>query len=336
MSAPEEEFADPVWPITIEQIEAAREVLAPHLAPTPLRAYVLLDEAVGHGVRVLVKHENHQVTNSFKARNGLMALSRLTPEQRARGVVTATRGNHGQGVAWAGRILGVRSTLCVPLGNNPEKNAAMRAFGAELIERGETYDDAVGVARALVEERGMTFVHSTNDVGVLAGAATVAHEVMEQADDVDAFVLSVGGGSQAVGALTVARHTNPEIEVYGVQAAQAPTLHDSWHAGELRPAPVGPTLADGLATGGIYEATFGALREGLKDFVLVDEEELASAIRLLLRTTHNVVEGGGAAGLAGLIRLAPRLAGKTVVIYLSGGNIDQESLRQVLVPDGVS
>jgi threonine dehydratase len=319
------------WPIAFADVVAARAVLAPYLPPTPLRSYALLDEAVGHGVRVLVKHENHQPTNSFKARNGLMALSRLSAEERARGVVTATKGNHGQGIAWAGGLLGVRSTICVPLGNNPEKNAAMRALGGELIEQGATYDDAVEVAAKLVSERGMTFIHSTNDPGVLAGAATVAHEVMEQDPAIDVFVLSAGGGSQAVGALTVARAVKPGVEVFAAQAAQAPTLHDSWHAGELRPGLVGPTLADGLATGNIYAATFGPLCSGLTDFVTVSEAEIAAAIRLLLATTHNLAEGGGAVGLAALRRLAPRLAGKRVVIYLSGGNIDRESLRRVLV-----
>jgi threonine dehydratase len=308
-------------------------VIEPFLPPTPLRSYPLLDEAVGHGVRVLVKHENHQPTNAFKARNGLVSLSRLSAEQRARGVVTATKGNHGQGIAWAGGLLGVESTICVPLGNNPEKNAAMRAFGAELIESGETYDDAAAVAFQLAEERGLTFVHSTNDPGVLAGAATIALEVYEQEPDVDAFVIAIGGGSQAVGVMTVFRELKPEVEVYGVQAAAAPTIHDSWHAGERTRRGVGPTLADGLATGDIYEATFDALREGLTDFITVSEEEIASAIRLLLRTTHNLVEGGGAGGLAGLRRLAPRLAGKTVVVYLSGGNIDEVSLRRVVTAE---
>jgi len=319
-----------IWPTTFADVEDARRVISAHLTPTPLRSYDLLDEAVGHGIQVLVKHENHQPTNAFKARNGLVALTRLSFEERSRGVVTASKGNHGQGIAWAGRILDVRSTICVPLLNNPEKNAAMRALGAEVIESGATYDDAARVATQLVAERGMTFVHSTNDPGVLAGAATIALEVLEQDAEVDAFVISVGGGSQAVGALTVKRELKPDVEVFGVQAALAPTIHDSWHAGERIPGGVGPTLADGLATGDIYEATFPALREGLSDFITVDEAEIAAAIRLLLVTTHNLAEGGGAAGLAGLRRLAPRLAGKKIVVYLSGGNIDQASLRRVL------
>ncbi|MDH3403479.1 MAG: pyridoxal-phosphate dependent enzyme [Acidobacteriota bacterium] len=318
------------WPLAFEDVLAARRVVAAVLPPTPLRSYALLDEAVGHGVRVLVKHENHQPTNAFKARNGLVALSRLSAEERGRGVVTATRGNHGQGVAWAGQRLGVRSTICVPLGNNPEKNAAIRAFGAELVERGETYDDAVEVARELVARRGMTFIHSTNDLGVLAGAATIALEVFDQEPGVDAFVIAVGGGSQAVGAMTVARELAPETRFYGVQAAAASTIHDSWHAGERVRSGIRPTLADGLATGDVYDGTFGALSEGLTDFITVGEEELAAAIRLLLATTHNLAEGAGAAGLAGLRKLAPRLAGRTVVIYLTGGNIDAASLRLVL------
>lgn len=322
-------MTDP-WPLSLADVTAARRIIEPWLVPTPLRSYALLDEAVGHGVKVLVKHENHQPTNAFKARNGLVCLAKLTDAERSHGVVTATRGNHGQGVAWAGGLLGIESTVCVPVGNNPEKNDLMRAFGAELIEKGDTYDDAVEVALELVESRGLTFIHSTNDLGVLAGAATIALEVFDQADSVDAFVISIGGGSQAVGALTVARELAPEAEVFGVQAAAAPTIHDSWHAGERRPGGIEPTLADGLATGDIYDATFSTLQEGLADFLTVTEEEIAASIRLLLRTTHNLAEGGGATGLAGLLKLAPRLAGKTVVVYLGGGNIDAASLRRVL------
>ena len=313
-------------------VVAARELIAPYLSPTPLRSYPLLDEAVGHGVRVLVKHENHQPTNAFKARNVLVSMSRLTAGERELGVVTATRGNHGQGIAWAGSLLGIRSTLCVPLGNNPDKNAAMVAYGGELIERGASYDEAAEVALELVAQRGMTFIHSTNDPGVLAGAATITLEVFDQEPEIDALVIAVGGGSQAVGALTVAGELAPEVEVYGVQAAAASTIHDSWHAGSRLQTGVADTLADGLATGDIY-GTFEALLAGLTDFITIDEDEIAAAIRLLLSTTHNLAEGAGAAGLAGLLRLAPRLAGKRVVVYLSGGNIDAATLRRVLTAE---
>jgi threonine dehydratase len=319
-----------VWPITFRDVLGALERVRPHLPPTPLRRYEALDAAAGHGLAVLVKHENHNPTNAFKARNGLSVMAALTPEERRRGVVAATRGNHGLGVAWAGRIVGAPVHICVPLGNNPEKNEAMRGLGATLHEEGRDYDEAVQVMERLVRERGLRRVHSTNDPLVIAGAATLTLEILEQAPRLDALVLAVGGGSQAVGALTVVRERRPEVKVYGVQAERAAAAHDSWHAGRPLTVPSADTFADGLATRSAYEMTFPALREGLAGFVKVPESEIASALRLILRTTHNLVEGAGAAGLAGLLRLSSILAGRTVGIVLSGGNIDTPTLRRVL------
>jgi threonine dehydratase len=318
------------WPITFADVLSARERLRPHLPPTPLRSYAPLDAAVGGGIRVLVKHENHCPTGAFKARNGMAVMTSLTPEERRRGVAAATRGNHGAGLAWAGQIVGVPVTVCVPVGNNPEKNEAMRGFGAELVEEGRDYDDAVEVADRLVKERGLRLVHSTNEPQVLAGAATISLEVLEQAPALDAMVIAVGGGSQAVGALTVARERRPGLKVYGVQAAGAPAIHDSWHAGRIVEGTSATTFADGIATRKPPALTFPALKEGLAGFVRVDEGQIAAALRLLLRTTHNLAEGAGAAGLAGLFVLRDELAGKTVAVINSGGNIDQDTLRRVL------
>ncbi len=319
-----------VWPITMTDVLEARRRMLPHLSATPLRRYAALDEAVGEGIRVFVKHENHLPTNAFKARNALAAMTGLTGEERRRGVVGATRGNHGQGLAWAGALLGVPVTVCVPLGNNPEKNEAMRGFGAAVVEEGRDYDESVLVADRLVREKGYRLVHSTNEPAVIAGAATFTLEMLEQCPDLDALVIAVGGGSQAVGALTVVRALRPQIEVFGVQAEGARAIHDSWHAGHPVEAPAASTFADGLATRGVYAATFPALREGLAGFVAVPDAEIAGAVRLLLRTTHQLAEGAGAAGLAGLLRLRGRLAGRKAGIVLSGGNIDAGTLRRVL------
>ncbi|HEY7460720.1 MAG TPA: threonine/serine dehydratase [Gemmatimonadota bacterium] len=318
------------WPIAFTDVLAARERLRPFLVPTPLRGYAPLDAAVGAGIRVLVKHENHQPTNAFKIRNGVAVLTALDADARRRGVVAASRGNHGLSLAWAGARLNVPVTVCLPVGNNPEKNEALRGLGATLVEKGRDYDEAVEVARHLARERGFTLVHATNDPRVLAGAATLALEMLEEAPELEALVIGVGGGSQAVGALTAARGLGRPVAVYGVQARGAAAIHDSWHAGRALPGSSADTFADGLATRNVYELTFDALREGLADFVAVTEGELAEALRILLRTTHNLVEGAGAAGLAGLLRLRDRLAGRSVGIVLSGANIDQATLRRVL------
>jgi threonine dehydratase len=317
-------------PIHFEEALAARERLRPYLQPTPLRSYEALDAEIGAGIRVLVKHENHQPTNAFKIRNALSALTLLSEEQRRRGVVAATRGNHGQGVAWAGRRLGVPVTVCVPLGNNPEKNLAIRGFGAELIEQGRDYDETLDVAKTLVRERGLHLVHSTNDPAILAGAATISLEILEQAPDVEAIIVSIGGGSQAVGALVAAGGLSPGLEVFGVQAAGAPAQHEGWRTGRLVVLERADTFADGLATRSCYELTAAALRAGLRDFVLASEAEIADAVRLVLRTTHNLAEGAGATSFAGLRLLRDRLAGRKVAVVLSGSNIDAATLRQVV------
>ena len=318
------------WPITIADVLEARRRLAPYLSPTPLRRYQPLDAAVGSGISVLVKHENHNPTNSFKVRNTLSAMSALPAEARRRGVVGATRGNHGLGMAYAGSLLEVPVTICVPLGNNPEKNEGMRGYGATLVEEGCDYDESLAVAQRLVAERGLTMLHSTNDRTVIAGAGTLSLEMIEEAPDLDAVVVAIGGGSQAVGAMTVFRAMKPGVEVFGVGAARAPAGHDSWRAGKIVTAASADTFADGLATRTAYALTFPALRAGLADFVLATEAEVAQAVRLLLQTTHNLAEGAGAAGLAGLLKLRERLAGRRVALILSGGNMDARTLQQVV------
>ena len=318
------------WPVTLDDIAAARDRIRPFVPISPLRPYPVLDAEVGHDIRVVVKHENFNPTNSFKVRNAFSLLTALDDDERRRGVVAATRGNHGLGLAYAGHTFGVPVTICVPLGNNPEKNAAMRALGVRLIEEGRDYDESVLVADAVVRAEGARLAHSTNDPLIIAGAGTMSLEIAEQEPELDALVIAVGGGSQAVGAMTVMHALRPNVKVYAVQASGAAASHDSWHAGAPRVVERADTFADGLATRSTYELTFGALRDGLTDFITVTDGEIAHALRLAMRTTHSLVEGAGAAGLAGLIALRERLAGQRVGIVLSGGNIDEHTLRRVV------
>ncbi len=324
-----------VWPITWDDVVHARARLAPHLSPTPLRNYRALDTEVG--ARVLVKHDNHLPTNAFKARNAMSLITALDEGERTRGVIAATRGNHGAGLAWAGARLGVPVVIVVPHGNNPEKNAAIRGFGAELVEVGRDYDDAAAAAAELAASRGLVVAHSTNDRRIIAGAATITAEIIEQAaamgETIDAMVVAVGGGSQAVGALVSVRALAPHIAVYGVQATGASAIHDGWHAGKPMTRERADTFADGLATRATYDMTFPALREGLTGFVAVPDAEIAEGVRLMIRTTHNLAEGAGAAGLAGLRALRDTLSKKTVAIILSGANIDEATLTRVMTRD---
>jgi threonine dehydratase len=318
------------WPITLDDVLAARERLRPHLAPTPLRNYTALDDRVGADIRVWVKHENHNPTNAFKARNGLAAVSALSPDERRRGVVAASAGNHGLGLANAGRIFGVLVVVVVPKTANPEKVAAIRGLGAEIVEHGHDYSEAVERAALLAEERSLTLVHSTECPAVLAGAGTMTLEMLERQPDLDAIVVSLGGGSQAVGAMTVLRGLGRKVPVYAVQARGASVIHDSYHARRPLTASSVDTIADGLATRHTYALTFDALVAGLADFLVVSEAEIADAVRTLIATTHNLVEPSGAVPLAGLMYLRDRLRGGNVAIVMSGSNIDQSVLRRIL------
>jgi len=317
-------------PITFADVLAAQERLRPHLAPTPLRRYPLLDELVGHGIRISVKHENHQPTQSFKIRNGLNAILGRDAAEIRQGVIGASTGNHGQGIAYAGRMTGTPVTICVPEGNNPEKNAAIRALGAELVEVGATYEETVSACARIRAQRGLALVHSTNDPLVIAGAGTMTLEILAQEPELDALVIALGGGSQSVGALTVAASRKPDLQVYAVGAAGAPAQYESWRRGERLTGQPIDTFAEGIATGSAYELTFGALRAGLAGFVTVSDDEMYAAVRDLLRITHNVPEGAGAAGLAGLRRLAPQLEGKRVAIVICGGNLSTAALRRAV------
>jgi threonine dehydratase len=316
-------------PISFDDVLRAHERISPYLAPTPLRRYPSLDAAIP-GVSLFVKHENVQPTGSFKVRNGLSTVTALSAAQRAAGIVGASTGNHGLGLAFAGRELGVSVSICVPRGNNPEKNAAMRAWGATVIEEGDDYDAATQVANRLVESEGRTLCHSTNNVNVLTGAATMTVEILDQVDDLDVLIIAVGGGSQAVGAAVVAQAKRPGLRVIGAQAAGASALCDSWHAKTPLTTERADTFAEGVATRTTYALTFPALLDGLADCVTVTDAEIADAVRLILSATHHLVEGAGAIGLAAAIKLGDLLQGQRVGVVFCGANMDSGVLRRIL------
>lgn len=319
--------------MTLGDIDAAAARIHPHLdvAPTPARHYPALDHWVGHGVRVIVKHEQMLPTGAFKVRNGLSAVTALDDAARARGIVGASTGNHGLGLAYAGARLGCTVTICVPVGNNPAKNAAIRELGATLHESGTTYDEAIVAAQEIAATTGATLVHGVNDRAVIAGAGTMSLELLAQAPDLDALVIAIGGGSQAVGALAVANVVRPTLAVYGVASTGAPTQHDAWQAGE-RLAPRHPvtTFAEGIATRATYDLTWAALRDGLHDFVMLPDAEIEDGVRALLTATRHLPEGAAGAGLAGVRRIAARHPGGTIGMIFCGGNLDAVTLARVL------
>ncbi len=317
------------WPpITLADVLEARRRIAPHLRPTPLYAYGALDVLVG--AMVWVKHENHQPVGAFKVRGGVNLVSQLEGDERRRGLIAASTGNHGQSIAFAARLFGVDARICVPEGANPVKRAAMQALGAELIVHGKDFDEAREHCERLAAEHGYRYVNSGNEPLLIAGVATGTLEILEERPEVDAIIVPIGGGSGAAGACIVAKAIRPEIQVIGVQAEAAPAAFRSWQARALLEDECA-TQAEGLATRVPFELPQRILWEHLDDFVLVGEQELADATRLLIEHTRNLVEPAGAASLAAALQLRERLRGQRVALVLSGGNLSPAQLSALYV-----
>lgn len=315
--------------VHFDDIVAARRTLAGRLTPTPLVTHPLLSQWLG--CQVAVKLENAQPLGSFKIRGGLNFIAALEAADRKRGLVTATRGNHGQSLAHAAQLLGVRCTVFVPEGNNPDKNAAMTALEAQVHTSGHDFDSAWAAAEDFARHAGARAVHPSCEPTLIAGYATVAMEMIEQGlRPFDTVFVPVGGGSLAAGMGLVFKALSPHTRLIGVQAANAPALCRAFHSGRMLEAPVTETIADGLATRVPSPATVAILRETLDDMVEVDEAELHSAIRCYADTLHQMAEGAGAAALAGASRLRRRIAGQRVGLVLSGGNITSSTLSSVL------
>ena len=279
------------------------------------------------GLDIFVKHENHNPTGAFKVRGGVNLVASFTSEER-RGVVTATTGNHGQSMALACQRAGVPCTIVAPVGNNPEKNAAMRAFGAELIEFGRDFDEAREKAEEMAH--GRRCVHSANEPLLIAGVGTYALEIFEELPDADVIIVPVGGGSGACGCCVVRTGLGSRAAVIGVQAERADAVARSWRTGTRVVGEKADTFAEGMATRVTFDLTFGIMQQQLDDFVTLTEDEIAEGIRLALRGTHNLAEGAGAASLMAALKLRGQLAGKKVVCVMSGGNVDTGTLRKVL------
>ena len=323
MTVPASDLAAP----DLAEVLAARQRIAPYLRPTPLYRYPALDAVAG--AEVWVKHENYQPVGAFKVRGGLNLISQLSADERERGVISASTGNHGQSIAFAARVFGVRAIICVPEQANPVKAESMRALGAELVFHGRDFDEAREHCEKLADANGYRYIHSGNEPMLIAGVATATLEVLEEQPGIEVIVVPVGGGSGAAGASSVARAVRPSIEVIGVQAAAAPAAHRSWRAGQLVEAEMG-TFAEGLATGVAFELPQAIMRDHLHDFMLVGEEEIMQAMVWMIERAHTLAEGAGAAALAGAYRMREELRGKKVGIICSGGNTSLEHLKRVL------
>jgi threonine dehydratase len=307
-------------------LDAAKQI-RPYLQPTPLRRYPSLDRLVG--TEVYVKHENHNPTGAFKVRGGINLVSRLSEDERSRGVIAASTGNHGQSIAHAAHLFGVTAIICAPQNANPVKVESMQDLGAEVILQGERYDDARMNAHRMAQEHGYRYIHSGDEPLLIAGVGTHTLEVLQEQPRIDAIIVPIGGGSGAAGACIAAKAINPQIEVIGVQSEQAPAAYLSWKSGELDEAP-NRTRAEGLSTATPFELPQRILRRMLDDFVLVSDDELDLATLVMIEKTRNLVEAAGAAALAGALSLRERLKGRSVALICSGGNISPAQLRELL------
>jgi len=312
-------------PPTIDDVLAARERIAPHLRETALNRYPPLDELVG--TEVWVKHENHHPVCNFKVRGGINLVSQLSDDERRRGVVTASTGNHGQSIALASRLFGVRAIICVPEHANPVKVNSIRSLGGEIVEHGRDFDDAREHCEALAEEHGYRYIHSGNEPHLIAGVGTETLEMLERQPELDVLIVPIGGGSGAAGACVVAKALRPELRVIGVQSEAAPAAYRSWKEGVLAEDQMN-TTAEGLSTRVGFELPQRILREHLDDFVLVSEDELRVATLHMLERTRNLIEPSGAAPLAAALKLD--VADKRVGLIASGGNMTPDQLRVLL------
>lgn len=313
--------------LTFQDVLLARRQIRPYLARTPLHSYPALNELLG--TQTYVKHENYQPVGAFKVRGGVNLISRLSAEERERGVIAASTGNHGQSVAYAARLFGVQARIVVPEQANAGKVAAMQGMGAEVIFHGARFDDARLHCEALAAAHGYRYIHSGNEPLLIAGVATATLEILEDEPELDVLFVPVGGGSGAAGASIVARAVRPSLRVIGVQAEASPAAYESWRRHQLVEMP-NHTTAEGLATATAFELPQRILWQLLDDFLLVSEAEIQQAMVWMIERAHTLAEEAGAAALAAAYRQREALRDRKVGIICSGGNVSLKHLRKAL------
>ena len=313
---------------TFADVLRARRIVSRYLPRTPLLLSRSLSQA--WGFQMHLKYENHQPIGAFKVRGGLNLLSALETSARARGVITASTGNHGQSIAYAARTFGVRAMIVMPEESNLDKVEAMSNLGAEIVFFGGDFEEARLKAEQMARDQGLYYVHPANEPLLIAGVGTIGLEILEDLPEVHTIIVPIGAGSGVCGTSIVAKSINPQIQVIGVQAERAPSVFLSWRARRLMQTPTCDTFAEGLATRTAFELPLSIMQDLIDDIVLVSEDELKRAIVLLLEKAHTVAEGAGAASTAAALKLKDTLQGQNVVCVLSGGNLPLSTLQRIL------
>ena len=318
--------------VNMLEIFKARKVVERILRKTHLTYYQRISDELG--ASLYVKHENHLPTNSFKVRGAVNFMAQTSPEVEEHGIVVGTRGNHGLAVAWAAQERGIVCNVVVPENNNPEINAAIQSYGAQLIEHGRDFYEVQDYCEGLAENAGYHYLRQGSEPLLINGIATMGLEIFEDLPEVDTIIMPIGGGAGCAALARVIQGINPGVDLIGVQAASMPSFYESWRQQKKVTVPPADTVAEGLAARSVFEIPFLILRDQIRDVVLLSEQELLAGVLLALRYTQNLAEVAGAAALAAAFKIKEQLAGKKVVVVMTGGNLNLNRLGEILRQQG--
>lgn len=312
--------------ISLEEVVKAEKIVRPFIRQTPLVHYASLSNLVG--ANIYVKHENHNPGGSFKIRGGINIMHHIK-KNNVNGVTTFSTGNHGISVAMAAKMYGVKAVVVVPEGNNPDKNQTIIDLGAELIEAGNSFEEAANFVGKISKERGLYFIHAANEPQLINGVGTEFLEIFNELPDIDVIILPIGGGSELAAAVTVLKRLKPEVKIIAVQAEKSQAAFLSWKHQKITRS-TNETFAGGFATGSAFEIPFSIYKDQLEEFILLSESEIEEGIVLALKYTKNLAEGSGGAPLSAALKLKSLLKNKNVVLQMSGCNISMETLQDIM------
>lgn len=310
---------------TFEDIKSAHKTILQYLSPTPLYYYPLLTELLG--TDTWVKHENHQPVGAFKVRGGINLISKMTKEERKKGVIAASTGNHAQSIAYASKIFDVKATIVMPENANPGKVSALKALGAEIIFKGKDFDEARNYVEEIAPQKGCRYINSGDEPDLISGVATHTVEILQALPDTEVIIVPIGGGSGAAGCCLAAKNINPNIKVIGVQAINAPSAYLTWKNKAYTEGHM-TTFAEGVATRKPFMLPQSILWKYLDNFLLVEDNKILEGIRLYYENTHNIAEGAAATTLAAAIQIKEELQGKKTVLIMTGGNLSTKNLKK--------